>query len=102
MPSSQVFFKVYNPTGAIATEVLHAPRLDTLAGKTICELSNGQWESGRILAGLRELLQSKYPTARIIPDTEVVSLRTDLENLELVSRLVKEKGCQAVITGMAA
>ena len=102
MAGSPITLKVYNPTCAFETTLLSAPRLETLAGKTICELSNAQWESDRIFPVVRELLQKQFPTAKILPYTEVISLRPDLENLEHVSKVVKEKGCQAVITGMAA
>ncbi len=102
MTSSRVTLKVYNPTGAIETTRVHAPRLDTLAGKTICELSNGGWEYDRIFPAIRELLQKQFPTAKIIPYTETISQRSVIENLDQVGKVVKEKGCQAVITGMAA
>ena len=102
MTGNRVTLKVYNPTGTIETTQLHAPRLDTLAGKTICELSNDRWEYNRIFPVVRELLQKQFPTAKILPYTEVIWLRPKIENLEHVSKVVKEKGCQAVITGMAA
>ncbi len=102
MTGSRVTLKVHNPTGAVETTQLHAPRLDTLAGKTICELSNGGWEYGRIFPVIRELLQKQFPTAKIIPYTETIWQKSVIENLTQVSKVVKEKGCQAVITGMAA
>ena len=102
MTSNSVALRVYNPTGAAETTLLHAPRLDTLAGKTICELSNSGWQYDRIFPVVRELLQKQFPTAKIIPYNEVVPLKDDLDNLEHVSKTVKEKGCQAVIAGMAA
>ncbi len=101
MVGSAIRLKVHNPTGGSETTVLHAPRLDSLAGKTICELSNADWGYDRIFPVVRELLRKQFPTARILPYTEVISLRPDLDNLEQVSKIVKEKGCQAVISGMA-
>lgn len=97
-----VTLNVFNPTGAIETSVQHAPRLDTLAGKTICELSNGMWEYERNFPALREQLQKQFPAARFLPYDQVVWLRPNLDNLDHVSRVVKEKGCDAVISGMAA
>ena len=102
MAGSRVTLKMYNPTGAIETTQLNAPRLDTLAGKTICELSNGNWEYDRIFPTVRKLLQKQFPTVNIVPYTEAIWLRPDMENLDHISKVVKEKGCQAVITGMAA
>ncbi len=102
MTGNSVTLKVYNPTGAVETTLLHAPRLDTLAGKTICELSNAGWEHDRIFPAIRELLQKRFPTAKIVPYDDAIWLRPQIENLEHVSKVIKEKRCQAVITGMAA
>jgi hypothetical protein len=82
--------------------MLHADRLDTLDGKTICELSNGAWQFDRIFPFVRELLKKQYPTVKILPYNEVIGTRSELENLEVVVKVLKEKGCQAVIAGMAA
>jgi hypothetical protein len=102
MTGSTVSFRMHNPSGGIEANILHAHRLDTLAGKTICELSNAGWEHNRIFPAVREALLERFPTAKIIPYTEVIDSRSDLENLEKVTRIVKEKDCQAVIVGMAA
>lgn len=101
MAGSATTLRVHNPTGVMHTTSLHAPRLDTLAGKTICEVSNGLWEYDRVFPAVRELLQKQFPTARIIPYSEVIYRRPDVQDLELVSKVVSEKGCQAVIAGMA-
>jgi hypothetical protein len=93
---------VNNPTGVLETSMLHADRLDTLDGKTICELSNGAWQFDRIFPFVRELLKKQYPTVKILPYNEVIGTRSELENLEVVVKVLKEKGCQAVIAGMAA
>lgn len=101
MTDGQVRVKVYDPTGLVETTLLHAPRLDTLAGKTICELSNYAWEHHRIFPVLREALQKQYPTAKFVPYDEAFSSRSELENFELVGKVVKQKGCDAVIAGIA-
>jgi hypothetical protein len=99
---SPVTLKLYDPTGALETTVVHAPRLDTLAGKTICELSNIAWEHQRIFPAVREEMKKRFPTLKIIPYTEVIDRRMDLENLENVTRVLKELKPDAVIAGMAA
>ena len=81
--------------------MVHADRLDTLDGKTICEVSNGSWQFDRIFPFVREQLKKQYPTVKILPYTEVIDKRADMENLAYVVKVLKEKGCQAVITGMA-
>ena len=101
MAGDRVKLRVSDPTGILETSVLHADRLDTLEGKTICELSNGAWQFDRIFPFLREQLKKQFPTVNILPYTEVIGSRADLENLDHVIKVLKEKGCQAVITGMA-
>lgn len=101
MPESNLTLEVYDPTGNVEATMPHAPRLDTLSGKTICELSNADWGFDRIFPVLRALLRERFPTARLLPYTEVISLRPDLDNVETVARVVGEKGCQAIIVGMA-
>ena len=102
MTSNRITLKLYNPSGIIETSQLHALRLDTLEGKTICELSNAGWEHNRIFPAVREQLQKMFPTAKIIPYTESISNRPAIENLALVDKVLKEKRCDAVISGMAA
>ena len=102
-----VTLEVYDPTGASEVTQLLAKRLDTLEGKTICELSGDAWEPKRTFPVIRGLLQKKYPTAKIIPYTEfphgmvsgggyVFEIDSDR-----VAAQVKERGCQAVIVGNA-
>ena len=42
-----------NPAGAVEIAQAHAPRLASLAGKKIAELSNGVWEDDRIFERMR-------------------------------------------------
>ena len=90
--------EVYDPSGAVEMNPLHAPRLDTLEGKTICELSHRFWEDHRTFPLIRKLLQERFPTATIVPYTE---LPYKIDSDETAS-IVKEKGCDCVIVGNAA
>jgi hypothetical protein len=101
MPGNLFKLRVNNPTGVLETSVLHADRLDTLDGKTICELSNGSWQFERIFPFIREQLKEQYPTVKMLPYSEVIWQRSELENLEHVGKVLEEKGCEAVIAGMA-
>jgi hypothetical protein len=96
-----VTFMLYNPNGASEITSLHASRLADLHGKTICEIANAQWQYDRTFPLIRELLQKQFPTAKIIPYTEVAWTRAQNEDLEYIARMVKKKGCQAVIVGNA-
>jgi hypothetical protein len=102
MTSNRITLNIFNPAGIIENTQLHASRLDTLEGKTICELSNAGWEYNRIFPAVREQLKKMFPTAKIIPYTESISTRPEIENLTLVNKVLKEKRCDAVISGMAA
>ena len=94
--------EVFDPTGAFEITRLHAPRLKDLHGKTICEISNSIWETDRTFPLIREELQKRFPTAKIIPYDEVVGTRPQCEDLDYVARVVKEKGCEAVVAGNAS
>lgn len=102
MTENMLKLSVNNPSGVLETSLLHADRLDTLDGKIICELSNGSWQFNRIFPFVREQLKKRYPTVKILPYNEVIGRRSELEDLEYVTKVLKEKGCQAVIAGMAA
>ncbi len=95
-----VTLEVFNPCGLVGTTRPHAPRLSELSGKTICELSNGQWQDDRTFPLIRELLQKQFPTAKVIPYTEFPQGGDRIDNDDIV-KIVKDKGCQAVITGSA-
>jgi len=96
-----VTLKDYNPTGITKLTSKHAPRLDTLNGKTICELSNGDWEANRILPYIRALLQRKFPDIKIIPYTEFPTGREQIDSVG-IGELVQRKGCDGAIISSAA
>ncbi|MFC1966853.1 hypothetical protein ACFLWI_07955, partial [Chloroflexota bacterium] len=58
--------EVFNPTGATDITTSHAPRLDTLEGKTIYLVSHDIWQAYRTLPLIRDLLQERFPTATIV------------------------------------
>lgn len=90
-----VTFELFDPTSAFEVSKLHAPRLDTLEGKTICELSNDSWQALRTFPYLRDLLKKQFPTAQIIPWTE---FPTAIDSADVAAALKKAK-CDAVIIG---
>ncbi len=100
LASDRVSLVVFNPTGGRQVGELHAPRLDTLEGKTICEISNMGWEAIRTFPLIRELLKKQFPTIKIIPYTEFPMGTTSMD-VDNITNLIKAKGCQAVITGNA-
>jgi hypothetical protein len=100
IPNSSIL-KVYDPTGAMEITEVHAPRLKTLEGKTICELSNDTWQAHRVLPEIRRLLQERFPTAKFIPYTEFPTGNEGIDT-ERAAELVARAGAQAVIIGNAS
>jgi hypothetical protein len=100
MAAESLTWQIFDPTGAMEITELHAPRLDTLAGKTICELSNDSWQAHRVLPAIREQLKARFPNATFIPYTEFPQGNPGIDN-EKTAALVAAKGCQAVIIGDA-
>ena len=99
---SGVSLELYDPTGIKEITQLYAPRLADLRGKTICELSNYEWQTARTFPAIRELLQKRFPDIKIIPYTEFPILNTYQDETEVLSQLLREKGCDGVIVGNAA
>jgi len=90
-----VTFELVDPSGAFEVSKLPAPRLDTLEGKTICEISNDSWQAQRTFPYLRDLITKQYPTAKIIPYTE---FPTTID-VASIADLAKKAGCDAAIVG---
>ncbi len=97
---SGVEFEVFVPNGASEVSELHAPRLDTLNGKTIGELWNNSWEGPRIFAEIEKQLKKQFPTVKFVPYSDLIFGKADMETQENLDLVVKKK-CDAVITGMA-
>lgn len=80
-------------------------RIDTLHGKTVCEVYNDHFKGKYMFLIYRQLLQKRYPSVKVIPYTEFplslvggdpVSQRTAAEK---IAALAREKGCDALISG---
>ncbi|MBI2907329.1 MAG: hypothetical protein HYX92_06725 [Chloroflexi bacterium] len=96
----EVTLELLNPCGIVEAPLRHAKRLESLAGKTVCELSNATWEPDRTFAAIREALQSKVPDAKIIPFTEFPTGNNGID-IDEIADLLQKKGCEAVISGNA-
>ncbi len=98
--AAPVTLKLYNPTGAFEVTQTFAPRLDTLADKTICMVTNGSWQASRTDALILELLQKQYPTAKFVSTDNFPRLSTTMDVAGLEDA-VKAAGCQAAIVSNA-
>jgi len=98
---SPIGFPLVKPTAA-------AKRLDSLEGKVIGELWNGDFKGDVTYPIIRKLLQKRYPTLRIIPFTEFPHTHVSddptkqRERANQFASLAKEKGCDAVMSGNGA
>jgi hypothetical protein len=98
---NKVMLEVHNPSGSTDIKYVHAPRLETLNGKTIGEITNGLWQYQRTFPLIREMLQKRFPEVSIVPYTEFPE---GVHNIDVgnIGEVVKEKGCDGVIIGNAA
>jgi hypothetical protein len=107
-------FQVLRPFGeATAVAALSSPRLDGLAGKTICELSSNMYNAEISFPIIRELLRQRYPDIKKVipyteinkglPDSTVMTYSGTIEEQEKKTEaavaVAIQKGCDAIIVG---
>lgn len=95
---------VFSPVSERAVRAGNAPRLDTLRGKTICEVwETGAWGGDRTFPVIRKLLQERFPDTKIVPYTELPVgdrfPRRYWVPLDQVAEVLRSKGCDAVLFG---
>ena len=97
---------VVSPEGASVTQKRGgARRLDTLAGKTVCEAWNGGFKGDFMFPVYREMLKARYPGVKIIPYSEFPAATlsgSPAHQREVDAKilaLLREKGCDALISG---
>lgn len=100
--STPVELTVFDPSGSTEISQLHAPRLDTLDGKTIAFVSDDAWEDHRMFPLLKELFAEQYPNTTIIPQDNFIHGIDALtvENNGLPEAM-QEKNVDGVIVGNA-
>lgn len=101
-PIKEGVCEVLSPVGEenVGVKTL-APRLDTLNGKTICEAWNGMFTGWWTFPRIRELLKKQYPDVKFVSYSELPLLDTHKmeEVLGTLASELKQKGCDALITG---
>ena len=93
--------QVFDPSGATEITQLHAPRLDSLEGKTVAMISDDMWQAHRILPMIRDYLEETYPGITVIPESEFPMGNTLMDREETADMLAA-RGVDAVIVGNAS
>ena len=104
--SAEPVYSVVSPIGeSTVTMISMTPRLNTLAGKTVCMVWNHAFKADVTLPAIGEQLKQIYPDIKIVPYTEMPDAprpstpdhpQKDAEDLRVA---LKEKGCSALVTG---
>lgn len=101
-------WKVVSPLGGTPDLEITplAPRLNTLDGKTVCQVWNGGFRGEVTFPLIAEMLKEKFTDIKVIPYTElplstveVMKPSSKLAALEAIRAALVEKGCDALITG---
>jgi hypothetical protein len=99
-------YSVVSPLGnPVVKMITMAPRLDGLAGKTVCMVWNQAFKADITLPAIAELLKEKYPDIKIISYTDIdaaiqAASREDASaEADTLQAVLKEKGCDALISG---
>ena len=93
-------YSVVSPLGKRVVEMITmVPRLDSLAGKTICLRGSMDFKANITHPKIEELLQDEYPSATVIgwqefPGWDLNTLAQPIFTDELIA-----KGCEAFISG---
>ena len=93
--------EVFDPTGAIEIEQLHAARFASLDGKKIGLVSNDEWQAHRPLPMVEDLLQTKCTDIEGLSPENFPVGNNSIDTEELVS-VVQDLEVDAVIIGNAA
>ena len=96
-------YSVVWPRGEKTVDVAElAPRLDTLEGKTVCQLWDYLFRGDEIFPMLEEEMTRRYPGIKFVRYSEFGSTHGDEEReiLENLPKRLEELGADAVISGM--
>ena len=96
-------YEVVWPRGKAAVKIIPlAKRVDTLAGKTVCELWDGLFRGDEIFPMLETWLAEKYPGIKFVSYKEFGATHgaDERANLAAFGEKFKKFGCDAVISGV--
>lgn len=94
-------YEFHDPAGAASVSRPHAPRIESLAGKTVGFLTNEQWQAHRMLPLLKELIEADFPSARVLPLDAFPAGNAEIPK-DATAALVRAAGVDAVVIGNAS
>ena len=103
-PAREGIYKVLWPRGKKAEEISAlAQRLDSLEGKTLCELWDGLFRGDEIFPMLEKGLSERFPAVKLIPWTEFPKDGDHgFPDWKAHPNVLAEKGCDGVIVASGA
>jgi hypothetical protein len=92
-------YSVISPLGETTVKMIDmAPRLDALANKTVCMVSNSAFKVNVTMPVIAKALQENYPGLKVVPYTQMATAYSGAD-WEAMPGQFKTKGCDAVVTG---
>ena len=93
-------YEVVYPLGVSKQEVRAlSPHLPDLNGKTICG-SGHSYEGDEAVREIVNLLKGQYPDLKFIPNTEFPEDVSTDKQIAAFQTMLRQKGCDAVISGI--
>ena len=96
-----VKLEFHDPSGTLDASKPYAPRLESLNGKKIGMLSNGQWQAYRMLPMLKTMLEADFEGIEVLSEDSYPQGNTMIGTAEVVQQVI-DSGVDAVIVGNAA
>jgi hypothetical protein len=96
-------YQVVWPLGKLTyRNLVLQPRIADLTGKTICEVSDYSFRGEEIFPIVRESLRKIYPDIKFVEYTQFGNTHgsTEAEVIRTLPTMLKERGCDGVISGV--
>lgn len=100
--AAEPVFAVVSPVGEDTVRMITmAPRLDTLANKTVCMIGNDAFKINVTMPAIAEALRAQHAGLTIVPYTELPEAEPGAPQVlpKSIHDDFKTKGCDAVISG---
>lgn len=102
---SEPIYEVVWPLGKSVYEAVSlAPAIQDLSGKTLCQVWDDLFRGDEMLAVIREELSKRYPGVKFLDYTLFGNTTgpTQREVVAALPGLLRQHGCDAVISGVGA